>query len=77
MNTAVAQLLEVEEKLGEGYATPDTQAVGMARLGQPDQLVRASICPVIFYDDLFLTCPYNFVIYFPDCIGYTSGITHC
>lgn len=43
MNTAVAQLLEVEEKLGEGYATPDTQAVGMARLGQPDQLVRASM----------------------------------
>lgn len=39
VNTAVAQLLEVEEKLGRGYATPDTQAVGMARLGQPDQSI--------------------------------------
>lgn len=39
VNTAVSQLLEVEEKHGLGYASPDVHAVGMARLGQPDQLI--------------------------------------
>jgi hypothetical protein len=28
----------------QGYATPDMKAVGMARLGQPDQLVWACTC---------------------------------
>ena len=36
---AVAQLLEVEEAEGGGAYGPDTLAVGVARLGSPDQLV--------------------------------------
>lgn len=42
----------------KGYATPDTQAVGMARLGQPDQLVRAVVCLLVIYRQiiLFLLC---------------------
>lgn len=39
VNTAVSQLLEVEAKIGENYCTAETSAVGMARLGQPDQLI--------------------------------------
>lgn len=39
INTAVAQLLEVEEKRGDGVCTAQSLAVGMARLGQPDQTI--------------------------------------
>lgn len=39
INTAIEQLLEVEEKEGKGLSTPETRAVGMARLGQPTQLI--------------------------------------
>jgi diphthine methyl ester synthase len=39
INTAIEQLLEVEEREGMGLAGPTTRAVGMARLGQPTQLI--------------------------------------
>ena len=39
MNVAIEQLLEVESQRNEGYATPQTHAVGMARLGQPTQRI--------------------------------------
>ena len=43
---AVAQLLEVEAAEGGGAYGPDTLAVGVARLGSPDQLVcRIRSCP--------------------------------
>ncbi|CAM6113433.1 unnamed protein product [Calypogeia fissa] len=41
VNTAVEQLLEVEESRKEKAYTEDTLAVGMARLGSPDQLIVA------------------------------------
>ena len=40
--TALRQLLEVEEARGEGAYGPDTRAVGMSRLGAPDQQVGLS-----------------------------------
>lgn len=41
VNTAVQQLLEVEQARGEGAFGPDTLAVGMSRLGSPDQQIVA------------------------------------
>ncbi|CAM6126297.1 unnamed protein product [Calypogeia fissa] len=41
VNTAVEQLLEVEESRKEKAYTEGTLAVGMARLGSPDQLIVA------------------------------------
>ena len=41
VNTAVAQLLEVEEARGEGAYGPETLAVGVSRLGAPDQQIVA------------------------------------
>lgn len=41
VNTAVEQLLEIEEKRGEGVCGPDARAVGVARLGADDQLIVA------------------------------------
>ena len=39
VNVAIEQLLEVESQRNEGYATLQTPAVGMARLGQPTQRI--------------------------------------
>jgi diphthine methyl ester synthase len=41
VNTAIEQLLEAEDKEGnqKGICRPEDFAVGMARLGQPDQLI--------------------------------------
>lgn len=39
VNQALEQLLEVEEKHGEGIVTADRICIGMARVGQPTQLV--------------------------------------
>eukprot|EP01032_Pedospumella_encystans_P032822 gene32822-37065_t len=39
VNTAVAQILEVEEEKKEGVVSGETMAVGMARLGQPTQQI--------------------------------------
>lgn len=41
INVAIEQLLEIEAKHDEKAYTKDTICVGMARLGQPDQLIRA------------------------------------
>ncbi|KAI9136368.1 tetrapyrrole methylase [Paraphysoderma sedebokerense] len=41
VNRAAEQLLEVEEKRKEGVYSPDTIAVGVARLGSTDQVIRA------------------------------------
>eukprot|EP00182_Erythrolobus_australicus_P006570 CAMPEP_0185839464 /NCGR_PEP_ID=MMETSP1353-20130828/14621_1 /TAXON_ID=1077150 /ORGANISM="Erythrolobus australicus, Strain CCMP3124" /LENGTH=187 /DNA_ID=CAMNT_0028538635 /DNA_START=199 /DNA_END=761 /DNA_ORIENTATION=- len=38
---AVAQMLEIEDVRGEGVYSADTLAVGVARVGQKDQLLRA------------------------------------
>eukprot|EP00951_Prasinocladus_malaysianus_P020171 scaffold164689_cov45-Prasinocladus_malaysianus.AAC.1 len=38
---AVEQLLELEETRGEGVCTQDTIAVGVSRLGAPDQQIVA------------------------------------
>ena len=39
INQCIAQLLEVEEKLGGGACTPDSRAVGVARVGHDSQQV--------------------------------------
>ena len=39
VNTAVEQLLEIEERRGEGACGPGAMAVGVARLGTPGQAV--------------------------------------
>merc|ERR1719468_627247 len=39
VNTAIEQLLEVEEKRGEGVYSEDSLCIGVARLGQPDQRI--------------------------------------
>jgi diphthine methyl ester synthase len=39
VNTAIHQLLEVEDKRGDGVVTEDHLACGLARLGQPTQLI--------------------------------------
>mmetsp|Transcript_14872 Transcript_14872/g.19618 ORF Transcript_14872/g.19618 Transcript_14872/m.19618 type:complete len:274 (+) Transcript_14872:133-954(+) len=39
--TAAEQLLEVEQSKNEGICSADTLAVGLARLGQPNQLIIA------------------------------------
>ncbi|KAJ3213519.1 diphthine synthase [Dinochytrium kinnereticum] len=39
VNQAVEQLLEVEEARGDKICTPDTIAVGLARVGAPDQCI--------------------------------------
>merc|ERR1712209_337359 len=36
----IDQLLEIEQKEKEGIFTPETKCVGLARVGQPDQVVR-------------------------------------
>ncbi|KAK4751328.1 hypothetical protein SAY87_004810 [Trapa incisa] len=41
INTAIEQLLEVEEMCGESVYGEDTICVGMARLGSPDQKIVA------------------------------------
>lgn len=41
INTAIEQLLEVEEKLGESAYDEDTDCVGFARLGSEDQIIVA------------------------------------
>lgn len=41
INTALQQLLEIEQKRGEGAYSPETLAVGMSRLGAPDQQMVA------------------------------------
>ncbi|KAJ3372085.1 diphthine synthase [Allomyces arbusculus] len=41
VNQAVEQLLEIEEKRGEGAYAPTTIAVGLARVGTRDQVVKA------------------------------------
>lgn len=41
INTALEQLLEVEQKRGEGAYSQDTLCVGIARLGAPDQQIVA------------------------------------
>ncbi|KAG6546938.1 hypothetical protein Mapa_011554 [Marchantia paleacea] len=41
VNTAVEQLLEIEENRQENVYTEETMAVGLARLGQPTQLIVA------------------------------------
>lgn len=38
-NQAIDELLEVEEKKGKGICTPDSLAVGLARVGQEDQFI--------------------------------------
>lgn len=43
VNVAINQLLEVGQKYSDNLLTPDTLAVGMARLGQPTQQVHT--CP--------------------------------
>jgi diphthamide biosynthesis methyltransferase len=44
---AAAELLEVEEARQEGAYNADTLCVGMARLGQPDQVrcLSSVVCP--------------------------------
>ena len=41
INQAIAMLLEVEQKNEKGVITPNTVAVGIARAGSDDPLVRA------------------------------------
>jgi len=41
INTALQQLLEVEEARQGGAYGPDTLAVGLSRLGAPDQQIVA------------------------------------
>ena len=41
VNTCIAQLLEVEERIGEGHCAPEVMGVGLARLGQPTQCIVA------------------------------------
>ncbi|XP_031403427.1 probable diphthine methyl ester synthase [Punica granatum] len=41
INTAIEQLLEVEEKSGESVYGEDTECVGLARLGSEDQMIVA------------------------------------
>uniref|UniRef100_A0A0G4FV72 diphthine methyl ester synthase n=1 Tax=Chromera velia CCMP2878 TaxID=1169474 RepID=A0A0G4FV72_9ALVE len=41
VNVAVEQLLEIEEKRGEGVCTPTTKAFGVARLGSEDAQIVA------------------------------------
>jgi diphthine synthase len=41
INTAVQQMLEIEASKQGGAYSPDTLAVGMSRLGAPDQQIIA------------------------------------
>lgn len=45
VNTAIEQLLEVEDVVKGGILSPTTKAVGMARLGQKTQKVFLGRCP--------------------------------
>lgn len=48
---AIEQLLEVESQRNEGYATSETLAVGMARLGQPTQrIVYGTLAQLLLVD---------------------------
>ena len=44
VNTALEQLLEVEEARGEGAYSPDTLCVGLARVGADSQQVERGRC---------------------------------
>lgn len=41
VNTAIEQLLEIEERRGEGVCLPDSKAIGVARVGADDQRILA------------------------------------
>jgi diphthine synthase len=41
VNQCIAQLLECEEKNGLAISTPQSLCIGLARVGQPSQCVRA------------------------------------
>lgn len=41
INTAVEQLLEIEANRGEGACTPESKAVGVARIGADSQQIVA------------------------------------
>ena len=41
VNTAIEQLLEIEELRGEGAYGPETTCVGVARLGSEEQQIKA------------------------------------
>ena len=51
VNTAAEQLLEAEETHGEGLCTKDCLAVGLARLGQPDQCIIAGTLEELISQD--------------------------
>lgn len=47
----VAQLLEVEERNQLGVCRPDSMAIGVARIGSPDQLlVAGTLCELLTVD---------------------------
>ncbi|KAJ8658718.1 diphthine synthase [Lichtheimia ornata] len=51
VNQAVEQLLEIEENRGEGHCTPDTLAIGCARIGTPSQkIVAGSLAELVNVD---------------------------
>ena len=51
VNQAVEQLLEIEENRGEGHCTPDTLAIGCARIGTPTQkIVAGSLAELVNAD---------------------------
>ena len=52
VNTAVEQLLEVEDKRQEGILSKDSLAVGMARLGQRTQQVYS--IPIDTYHTIYI-----------------------
>lgn len=52
VNTAVEQLLEIEEKRKEGAYGPETMGVGLARLGQPSQQIVAGTLAELLHADL-------------------------
>jgi diphthine methyl ester synthase len=41
INQALEQLMEVEEKRKEKVLSKDTQVIGLARIGAPDQLIKS------------------------------------
>ena len=43
VNEALQQLQECEEELGGGVCTGDSLVIGLARIGAPDQLIRAGL----------------------------------
>ena len=59
--------------LWQGHATPDTPAVGMARLGQPDQLVYSTV-KLIFS---VLPISSNVPLLASDCIWIFARASNC